>query len=139
MTSNPEPSTSSTPRRSTSTEGGAPSTRRRAPSARVVLAAVVVLILLYGLTATIFFGVILRLLDQQSTTDDLAACRSAYSVELVSGPTARALKALGEHGADSPEFRAASDDADPDRLEELVRQSRTDPDAFLRECRAERP
>ncbi|RTL08435.1 MAG: hypothetical protein EKK62_07705 [Acidimicrobiia bacterium] len=72
--------------------------------------------------------------DRQADADEIAACRSAYSAELVTGPSGEALKALADHGEGSPEFRAAVDTADPNRFIALAELSRTDPAGFLELC-----
>ena len=74
---------------------------------------------------------------RQANADQIAACRSAYSAELVTGPIGVALKALADHGEQSPEFRAAVDTADPDRFIALAELSRTDPAGFLVLCHTE--
>lgn len=94
-------------------------------------------VLLVGLAgATVYLTAQGRWGDQRAArSDELRACSASWSAELVTGPTAAALKALAEHGADSPEFLAEVDRADPDRFIELARLARTDPDEFVRLCR----
>lgn len=72
----------------------------------------------------------------QERSDEISACRSAFSAELITGPTVAALKALATTGVDSPEFRAAVDRADEERFVELAVLSRTDQEAFLELCHA---
>lgn len=75
--------------------------------------------------------------DAQRRSDEIAACRSAWSVELVTGPTTRALQALARDDNDA--FRDAAAEADPERFEELAVESRLDPEGFLRRCHSEEP
>jgi len=74
--------------------------------------------------------------ERANRSDEIRSCSSSFSAELVTGPTALALKALADHGADSVEFRDAVDGADPERFIVLAKLSRTDPDEFLQICRA---
>lgn len=78
-------------------------------------------------------------LRAQRRSDELRSCSTSFAAELVTGPTAAALKALADHGADSPQFRDAVNRADPVRYIALARLSRTDPAAFLRACRRATP
>lgn len=102
----------------------------------LVRATVAVSILLVMLTvATLWYTAQGRIGDQRAQrSDDLRSCTSSFSAELVTGPTTAALKALALHGGDSPQFRAAVDEADPQRFKWLAQLSRTDPDRFLRIC-----
>lgn len=75
----------------------------------------------------------------QARSDEIAACWSSFTIELVFGPQAKALKALAVYGVDSDEFQAATASIDPDALAKLARLSRTDSDAFLAECRQRSP
>ena len=68
---------------------------------------------------------------------EISGCRAAYRVEFVDAPTYRALEAFAED--DRPALDAALERGDPDEYERLVALSVTDPDAFLRECRADTP
>lgn len=80
-----------------------------------------------------------RFESTQLESDEVAACRAAFSAELITGPTAAALKAIAEHGIDTPQYRAAADQVDVDRYQELVTMSRIDADRFLEVCRREAP
>jgi len=101
----------------------------------LVRATVAVSILLVMLTvATLWYTAQGRTAVQGQRSDDLRSCTSSFSAELVTGPTAGALKALALHGGDSPQFRAAVDQANPERFKWLAQLSRTDPDRFLRIC-----
>lgn len=71
----------------------------------------------------------------QARSDEIAACRSSFNIELNSAPVANALKVMSKFGYDSPEFRAAADEIDTDTLAALARLSRTDSEEFLRRCR----
>lgn len=110
-----------------------------APSTdRLIVAAIVVSVLIVGLSsATLVLAWQERNTNRtQVRTDEIAACRAAYSAELITGPITGALKALAEHGDKSPEFRAAVQQADEERFVDLAELSRTDPDAFLALCHA---
>jgi hypothetical protein len=102
----------------------------------LVRATALVVVMLVGLSAiTLWLTAQGRLGDQRAArSDELRACSASFSAELVTGPTAAALKALADHGADSPAFRRAVADADPPRFIRLSRLARTNPDAFLRAC-----
>lgn len=100
---------------------------------RATIAVSVLLVLLAG--ATLYLTAQGRIEDERANrSDEIRSCSSSFSAELVTGPTAAALKALADHGADSPEFRQAVDGADPARFIVLAKMSRTDPDQFLRIC-----
>ena len=95
------------------------------------------LLLLLLAAATLYLTAQGRLGDERANrSDEIRSCSSSFNAELVTGPTAAALKALADHGADSPEFRAAVDDADPQRFIRLAKLTRSDPDEFLRICHA---
>lgn len=106
---------------------------------QLIRATVAVSILLLLLAAaTLWLTAQGRIGDQRANrSDEIRSCSSSFSAELVTGPTAAALKALADHGEASPQFRAAVDRADPERFIVLAQMSRTDPDRFLRICRAE--
>lgn len=72
--------------------------------------------------------------ERQDRSDRIASCRASFTVELATGPTTLSLKALADHGPDSDEFRQATKTADPRRLVELNKLSRTNPAEFLRQC-----
>lgn len=72
-------------------------------------------------------------------SDELRACSASFSAELVIGPTAAALKALADFGAESAEFREAVRSADPGRYIELSRLARTNPTEFIALCRESPP
>lgn len=123
--------------------------RDHAPAAtteHLTKAAIAVSLLIVGLAAatlwlTIQNGAQLdatrRFEQAQSSSDEITACRASFSALLVTGPTAAALKALSDHGAESAEYRAAVASADPARYIALAELSGTDPDEFLRVCHAE--
>jgi hypothetical protein len=96
-------------------------------------------VLLVGLAGlTVYLTAQGRWGDQRAArSDELRACSASFSAELVTGPTAKALKALADHGANSPEFRAAVAQADPNRFIELSELARTDPDQFIAICRTD--
>ena len=110
-----------------------------APSTdRLIVAAIAVSVLIVGLSSA---ALVLAWQERTSSsrqvrTDEIAACRAAYSAELITGPITGALKALAEHGDESTEFRAAVQQADEQRFVELAELSRTDPEAFLDLCHA---
>lgn len=118
--------------------------KRHAPTVStdaLVRGTALVSVLLVGLAGvTLYLTAQGRWGDQRAArSDELRACSASFSAELVTGPTARALKALANHGADSQEFRDAVTAADPDRFIELSQMARTDPSAFIAECRTSPP
>ena len=125
--------------------------REHAPAAsttQLTRAAIAVSVLIVGLAAATLFLTIQnrasldatrRFEQAQSLSDDVSACRAALTIELLTGPTARALKVASEHGLDSPEYQAAVRPLDPDRAERLAALSRTNPQLFLKVCRTEAP
>lgn len=100
--------------------------------AATVLAAVSVTVAIFTffLAAGILYNTWVK-----NKSDELAGCRSAFNAEYISGPQARALKALADYGVDSREFEDATNRINPDRFEDLVKLSRTDEGEFLRICR----
>lgn len=123
--------------------------RNHAPAATIshlTKAAIAVSLLIVGLAGatlwlTIQNGAQLdatrRFEEAQAVSDEITACRASFSALLVSGPTAAALKALSDYGAESGQYRDAADSADPERYIALAELSGADPAAFLRECHAE--
>lgn len=73
----------------------------------------------------------------QARSDEIASCRSSYRIELIDVPQLRALRALAR--GDEAGLGQAVDEADPDRYQALSVLARTDPEAFLRECRRDNP
>lgn len=92
---------------------------------------------LIGLVSIGIIGVMFVRSDNRS--EEIASCRSSFSAELVTGPTAAALKALSDFGPDSAEYREAADSADPKRFIALAEMSRTNTGEFLRICRDQTP
>jgi hypothetical protein len=90
-----------------------------------------------GLSSTVLQIANAAAIRRQDRSDDLAGCRSVYSVEMVTGPTLAALKAqtLGNKAG----ALAAVNRADPEGFQDLVRFSRTHPDEFLRQCHKANP
>lgn len=76
-------------------------------------------------------------LDAQARSDEIAACRSAYRIELVDAPQLDALKAIAR--GDDQGLDEAIDRADVDAYRSLNRLSLTDPERFLRDCREANP
>lgn len=106
---------------------------------QLIRATVVVSVLLVVLSgATLYLTAQGRIGDERANrSDEIRSCSSSFSAELVTGPTAAALKALAEHGTESTEFQSAVDQANPNRFIVLAKMSRSDPDEFLRICRTE--
>lgn len=123
--------------------------REHAPAAtteHLTKAAIAVSLLIVGLAGatlwlTIQNGAQLdatrRFEEAQAASDEIGACRASLSAILITGPTAQALKALNDYGADSPQYREAVAAADPVRYIQLAELSGSDPDAFLLVCRRE--
>jgi hypothetical protein len=108
-----------------------------APSTdRLIVAAILCSVLIVGLSASaLVLGWQQRQAGrEQARTDEIAACRAAYSAELITGPIAFGLVALAEYGVESDEFRTATKRVNPERFVELAELSRTDTEAFLRLC-----
>lgn len=114
--------------------------RRHAPTlstdALVRVTALVSVLLVCLAAATVYLTAQGRWRDERAArSDELRACSASFSAELVTGPTARALKAAATYGFDSDEFRTAVAEADPGRFVALSRLARTDPGKFLSICR----
>lgn len=76
-------------------------------------------------------------LDAQARSDEVAACRAAYRIELVDAPQLDALKAIAQ--GDDAALDEAIDRADVDAYEDVNRRARLDPEGFLRACREANP
>lgn len=103
---------------------------------RLVVAAVFVSVLVLTIAlATLMFTIQGRSSDAQARKDArITACRASLSARLVTGPTAKALRALALEGTDSDAFQDAVGQADPDLFVELSILSDSDPELFLRRC-----
>lgn len=76
-------------------------------------------------------------IDAGKRSDEIASCRSVFRLELIDAPQLETLKAIAE--GDEEARDAALARADVDGYRKLNRLSITDPDRFLRECRAATP
>lgn len=108
-----------------------------APSTnRLVVGAIVVSVLVLSISAATLAVTVSGRADDRAREENarITACRSSLSVRLVTGPTAKALKALALEGADSASFLEAATASDPDEFDRLTLLSDTDPAEFLAQC-----
>lgn len=105
---------------------------------RATVVVSVVLVVLVGATLVVTIQQRANL-DATLRSDEVAACRAAFNAELITGPTAAALKAIADHGIESRQYRAAADSVDVDRYLQLTELSRVRPAAFVAACRREAP
>jgi hypothetical protein len=105
---------------------------------RATVVVSVVLVVLVGATLVVTIQSRANL-DATIRSDEVSACRAAFNAELITGPTAAALKAIADHGIDSREYQAAADSVDVDRYLALTELSRTAPARFVATCKREAP
>lgn len=104
----------------------------------LVAAIAVIVVSISAAIASLFVQYVnARALDAKNRTDEIAGCRATYRVDYLDAPTGFALLALARD--DRPGYRRAVEKLRPDAYSEVVRRSVTDPDRFLRECRAHVP